>query len=70
MPHKTMDDQARAAYESQCLKLRAELKKWESDWAATHGGTKPTRDDIKQNPDIGAPARFPAPHGAGPAAAS
>lgn len=53
MPHKTMDEQARAAYESQCLELRVELKKWESDWATAHGGQKPGRDDIKQRPDIG-----------------
>ncbi|KAL2157025.1 hypothetical protein VTH06DRAFT_8315, partial [Thermothelomyces fergusii] len=52
MPHKTMDEQARAAYESQCLQLRAELKKWESDWATAHAGNKPGRDDIKQRPDI------------------
>ncbi|KAL1843577.1 hypothetical protein VTJ49DRAFT_860 [Mycothermus thermophilus] len=30
MPHRTMDDQARAAYEEQCLQLRAVLKKWEA----------------------------------------
>ncbi|KAL2171767.1 hypothetical protein VTG60DRAFT_1765 [Thermothelomyces hinnuleus] len=47
-----MDGQARAAYESQCLQLRAELKKWESDWAIAHAGKKPGRDDIKQRPDI------------------
>ncbi|KAJ4293016.1 hypothetical protein N0V88_005680 [Collariella sp. IMI 366227] len=47
-----MDDHARAAYESQSLQLRADLKKWEGDWAATHGGKKPGRDDIKQNPDL------------------
>ncbi|KAL2135169.1 hypothetical protein VTI74DRAFT_9486 [Chaetomium olivicolor] len=52
MPHKTMDGQARAAYESQSLQLRADLKKWEGDWATAHGGQKPGRDDIKQNPDI------------------
>ncbi|KAL2117421.1 hypothetical protein VTJ04DRAFT_7081 [Mycothermus thermophilus] len=47
-----MDDQARAAYEEQCLQLRAELKTWEGNWAAAHGGSKPGRADIKQNPDI------------------
>ncbi|KAL2268328.1 hypothetical protein VTJ83DRAFT_3174 [Remersonia thermophila] len=52
MPHKTMDDQARAAYEEQCLQLRAQLKKWEGEWAAANGGSKPGRADIKQNPDI------------------
>jgi DNA replication regulator SLD2 len=59
MPHKTMDDQARAAYEEQCLQLRAELKSWEGNWAATHGGSKPGRADIKQNPDIGKWCRVP-----------
>jgi hypothetical protein len=49
-----MDDQARAAYEEQSLQLRAELKKWEGDWATAHAGKKPGRDDIKQNRDIGA----------------
>lgn len=53
MPHQTMDGEARAAYESQSLQLRAELKKWENEWAAARGGKKPGRDDIKQNPDIG-----------------
>ncbi|GAB1317524.1 hypothetical protein MFIFM68171_07734 [Madurella fahalii] len=52
MPHQTMDEQARAGYESRSLQLRAELKKWENDWASTHGGKKPGRDDIKQNVDI------------------
>ena len=33
--------------------LRLELKAWEADFAASHQGQKPTRDDIKQNPDIG-----------------
>ncbi|KAK4038298.1 hypothetical protein C8A01DRAFT_37756 [Parachaetomium inaequale] len=47
-----MDDQARAAYEDQSLQLRADLKQWEGDWASAHAGTKPGRDDIKQNPDI------------------
>jgi len=53
MPHKIMDDQTKAAYESQSHQLRADLKKWESDWALAHEGRKPSRDDIKQRPDIG-----------------
>ncbi|KXX75037.1 DNA replication regulator sld2 [Madurella mycetomatis] len=52
MPHQTMDEQARAGYESRSLQLRAELKKWENDWAGARGGKKPGRDDIKQNADI------------------
>ncbi|KAL2194837.1 DNA replication/checkpoint protein [Corynascus similis CBS 632.67] len=53
MPHKIMDGQTKAAYESQSHQLRADLKKWESDWALAHEGRKPSRDDIKQRPDIG-----------------
>jgi hypothetical protein len=59
MPHQTMDGEARAAYESQSLQIRAELKKWESDWALASRGKKPGRDDIKQNPDIGASIILP-----------
>ncbi|ROT35796.1 hypothetical protein SODALDRAFT_346038 [Sodiomyces alkalinus F11] len=47
-----MDDQQKAAFESQSLELRAELKTWESAWAKSHHGRKPGRDDIKRNPDI------------------
>ncbi|KAK3317863.1 DNA replication/checkpoint protein [Cercophora scortea] len=47
-----MDDQDKADYESQSLQLRADLKKWENEWATAHGGKKPARDDIKQNADI------------------
>ncbi|KAK4124316.1 hypothetical protein N657DRAFT_655602 [Parathielavia appendiculata] len=47
-----MDGLARGAYEEKSLQLRTELKKWENDWAIAHGGKKPGRDDIKQNPDI------------------
>ncbi|KAK3990879.1 putative DNA replication regulator sld-2 [Cladorrhinum sp. PSN332] len=47
-----MDDQTKAEYESQSLQVRAELKKWETDWADSHNGKKPSRNDIKQNPDI------------------
>ena len=48
-----MDEKSRASYESESLQLRVELKKWEADWAAAHGGKKPDRSDIKQNPEIG-----------------
>ncbi|KAK4462555.1 putative DNA replication regulator sld-2 [Cladorrhinum samala] len=47
-----MDDHTKAEYEAQSLQVRAELKKWESDWAAAHNGSKPGRNDIKHNPDI------------------
>jgi hypothetical protein len=50
-----MDQNVRAEYESQALSIRADLKKWEGDWAAAHDGAKPGRDDIKQNAEIGMP---------------
>lgn len=52
-----MSDEARLQYESKSRSLRADLKRWENDWAKAHGGRKPGRPDIKNNPDIGAPAR-------------
>ncbi|KAH7159669.1 DNA replication/checkpoint protein [Dactylonectria estremocensis] len=47
-----MDDVNRAEYETQSTQLRADLKLWENDWAKTHNGQKPGREDIKANPDI------------------
>ncbi|KAH8880347.1 hypothetical protein GQ53DRAFT_670133 [Thozetella sp. PMI_491] len=47
-----MDEQQRLVYEDRSQQLRAALKKWEGDWAKAHGGDKPARNDIKQNPDI------------------
>ncbi|OIW26485.1 hypothetical protein CONLIGDRAFT_683461 [Coniochaeta ligniaria NRRL 30616] len=47
-----MDDTTRSDYESRSQTIRAELKLWETSWAKTHEGKKPSRDDIKQNPDI------------------
>ncbi|KAI1412724.1 DNA replication/checkpoint protein [Hypoxylon sp. FL1857] len=47
-----MDDSERRKYEEQSKQLRADLKRFEADWASRHGGTKPRREDIKQNPDI------------------
>ena len=60
MPHSTMDDQARVAYEEESLQLRAELKAWEGEWGTAHDGRKPGRDDIKQNSHIGAQPAFSA----------
>lgn len=48
-----MDDQARILYENKCKDSRAELKRWENEWAQSHDGAKPGRQDIKNNPDIG-----------------
>ncbi|KAM7220667.1 putative dna replication regulator sld2 protein [Rhypophila decipiens] len=47
-----MKDDDRSTYELRCNKLRAELKQWENEWAKTSGGKKPSREDIKQNPEI------------------
>ena len=48
-----MDEQRKADYESKSLELRAELKLFEGEWAQKHDGKKPSREAIKQNPDIG-----------------
>jgi hypothetical protein len=37
--------------------LRAELKTWEKQFSVQHGGTRPSRDDIKNNVEIGMQAR-------------
>ncbi|ATY66445.1 DNA replication regulator SLD2 [Cordyceps militaris] len=49
-----MDDKTRAPYEQRSQQLRADLKKWESEWADANGGSKPGRQDIKDSPDIAA----------------
>ncbi|OAA71643.1 DNA replication/checkpoint protein [Cordyceps fumosorosea ARSEF 2679] len=46
-----MDEKTKASYEQKSKHLRADLKKWENDWAAAHG-SKPGRQDIKNNADI------------------
>lgn len=50
-----MDEQTKADYENQSQQLRLDLKQWEAEWAKTHTGRKPGRDDIKANQDIGTP---------------
>ncbi|KYK60792.1 DNA replication regulator SLD2 [Drechmeria coniospora] len=47
-----MDTGTRLHYEDVAKRLRADLKTWENDWASTHGGSKPGRQDIKNNGDI------------------
>lgn len=47
-----MDEADRPRYEAQSKDLRLELKTWESDFAKSHNGSKPGRDDIKANPKI------------------
>lgn len=48
-----MDENERKQYEVTSQELRAELKRFEGDWAKQNGGSKPSRDDIKNNPKIG-----------------
>ncbi|KND89374.1 DNA replication regulator SLD2 [Tolypocladium ophioglossoides CBS 100239] len=47
-----MNDATKLHYEAKSKELRADLKRWENEWADGHGGTKPGRQDIKDNPDI------------------
>jgi DNA replication regulator SLD2 len=48
-----MDDATKTKYTVKSTELRADLKRWETDWAQSHDGKKPGRDDIKRNVDIG-----------------
>jgi hypothetical protein len=48
-----MDDNLKKEYEARAQRVRADLKQWEADWAKTHDGKKPGREDIKNNPVIG-----------------
>ncbi|RDA84976.1 hypothetical protein CP532_3866 [Ophiocordyceps camponoti-leonardi (nom. inval.)] len=47
-----MNDDLKLQYDAKATELRAQLKRWENDWATAHGGSKPGRQDIKDNPDI------------------
>ena len=47
-----MDAKERKRYEGRSYELRIQLKQWEGSWAAAHSGNKPSREDIKNNPDI------------------
>ncbi|EQL04245.1 DNA replication regulator SLD2 [Ophiocordyceps sinensis CO18] len=47
-----MNKELSLLYEAKAKDLRSHLKAWESDWARTHRGKKPGRQDIKDNPDI------------------
>ncbi|RDA91832.1 hypothetical protein CP533_3646 [Ophiocordyceps camponoti-saundersi (nom. inval.)] len=49
-----MIDELKLQYDSKAKELRAQLKRWETEWAKAHGGRKPGRQDIKDNPDIAA----------------
>ncbi len=48
-----MEESEKANYDTEAQSIRGELKAWESNWANSHEGRKPGRDDIKQNQDIG-----------------
>ncbi|KAI1333820.1 DNA replication/checkpoint protein [Xylariaceae sp. FL0016] len=47
-----MDDLEKQQYEAASAQLRADLKRFEADWAKLNGGKKPGRSDIKQNAEI------------------
>ncbi|KAL2106962.1 hypothetical protein VUR80DRAFT_5907 [Thermomyces stellatus] len=47
-----VDATRKASLEKECQTLRADLKGWEHQWSSEHGGTKPSRNDIKANPEI------------------
>ncbi|PHH62053.1 hypothetical protein CDD81_7609 [Ophiocordyceps australis] len=47
-----MNQEAALQYKTRSTELRADLKRWESEWAQLHQGSKPSRKDIKNNPDI------------------
>jgi DNA replication regulator SLD2 len=43
--------------EEQIQTLRLELKTWEKQFSVQHGGKRPSREDIKNNVEIGMQAR-------------
>jgi hypothetical protein len=43
--------------EEQIQALRLELKTWEKQFSVQHGGKRPSREDIKNNAEIGMQAR-------------
>lgn len=48
-----MEDAEREKISQQSIALRQELKAWENQFAAANNGKKPSREDIKKNPEIG-----------------
>ena len=48
-----MDPGEKEKLTQESIALRHELKAWEREFAATHDGGKASREDIKQNPEIG-----------------
>jgi len=49
-----MNDQEREELTERSNSLRIELKSWEKIFAAANEGKKASRDDIKENSEIGA----------------
>ncbi|KAF4594959.1 DNA replication regulator SLD2 [Ophiocordyceps camponoti-floridani] len=47
-----MNDEQKLHYQSRAKDLRAQLKRWEEEWATAHEGNKPGRQDIKSRRDI------------------
>jgi len=50
-----MKDEEREELSKRSNALRLELKIWEKDFASANNGKKASRDDIKNNPEIGMP---------------
>lgn len=48
-----MDEVEKKKYEASAQELRTDLKQFEGEWAKQNNGSKPSREDIKNNPDIG-----------------
>lgn len=48
-----MDEATRTSYETQSKDLRVKIKTWEVNFAKANQGSKPSRQDIKSNRDMG-----------------
>lgn len=48
-----MDAATRERYETQSKELRVKIKTWEVDFYKSHDGSKPSRQDIKNNREMG-----------------
>lgn len=48
-----MTEEERGELKERSNVLRAELKKWEKEFASANDGRKASRDDIKKNSEIG-----------------
>lgn len=52
-----MEAQEREELTQRSSELRVKLKLWEKEFAAANDGKKASREDIKNNPDIGTSSR-------------